>query len=263
MMPFIASLSEISLLILLLVGSIAFSLMCFFLTQKYCTWLSLRDGGIFGTIFANTMPTLVGFIFAFVTVAAWQNHNALRDSVSKEAHTLFDLYQILGAYPSETKKIGQDEIISYTKSVINQEWPTLGKSEFDVDAFKKLDRINSIFLNHKPTNLDGFAIHNEGLRLFSTYRDLRRNRIENANSYIEKPMWGALILSALFLILFSAFFKTRNIRIHAVMMALVGGSLGVMFFLLALLDNPFWGPSAIQSTPFQKTLESIAIIQKQ
>jgi len=262
MTPFIASLSEISLLLLLLVVSVALSLICFFLIQKYCTWLTLRDGGIFGTIFANTMPTLVGFIFAFVTVAAWQNHNAVSDTVSKEAHTLFDLYQILEAYPSETKKIGQAEIINYTKAVINQEWPTLGNQAFDIETFKQLDQINSLFLSHKPTTLDGFAVHNEGLRLFSTYRDLRRNRIENANSYIEKPMWGALVLSALFLILFSAFFKTRNIRIHAVMMALVGGSLGVMFFLLVLLDNPFWGPSAIQSTPFKKTLESIAIVQK-
>lgn len=260
---FIANLSEISLLILLLAASITGSLICFFLAQKYCTWLSLEDNGIFGTIFGNTMPTLVGFIFAFVTIAAWQNHNSVSDSVSKEAHTLFDLYQILEAYPSETKRMGQAEIISYTKAVINQEWPSLTSQALDVETFKKLARINSLFLNHKPTNLDGFAVHNEGLRLFSNYRDLRRDRIENASSFINKPMWGALILSALFLQLYSAFFKTRNIKIHAVMMALVGGSLGVMFFLLVLLDNPFWGPSAILPIPFQKTLDAIAILQKQ
>ena len=259
---FIANLSEISLLIILLAGSITFSLMCFFLTQKYCTWLSLRDGGIFGTIFANTMPTLVGFIFAFVTVATWQNYNAVSDSTSKEGHTLFDLYQILGAYPVEAKKIGQEEIINYTKSIINQEWPTLGKGEFNADTFNKLNHISALFLKHKPTSLDELAIHNEGLRLLSTYRDLRRNRIENSNSYIGKPMWGALTLSALFLILFSAFFKTRNIRIHAVMMALVGASLGVMFFLLVLFDNPFWGPSSIQRVAFHKTLDSIMVIEK-
>jgi hypothetical protein len=50
---------------------------------------------------------------------------------------------------------------------------------------------------------------------------------------------------------------------HAVMMGLVGASLGVMFFLLALYDNPFSGPGAIKSTPFQKTLEAIAIVRKQ
>jgi hypothetical protein len=47
------------------------------------------------------------------------------------------------------------------------------------------------------------------------------------------------------------------------MMALVGGSLGVMFFLLALYDNPFSGPGAIKPTPFEKTLDSIAIVRKQ
>lgn len=262
MTPFIAGLSEISLLTLFLVSAIGLSLICFFLVQKYCGWLSLEDDGIFGTIFANTMPTLVGFIFAFVTIAAWQNYNAVSDNVSKEAHTLFDLYQILDAYPSETKKVGQEGIVNYAQAVINQDWPTLGTQGYDVETFKQLDRVNALFINYKPTSYDGFAFHNEALRLFSNYRDLRRNRIENAGSYIGKPMWGALVLSALFLILFSAFFKTRNIRIHAVMMALVGGSLGVMFFLLVLFDNPFLGPSAIQPIPFQKTLESIAITQK-
>lgn len=261
-MIYISSLSEASLLIILLIVSIALSLLCFFLIQKYCTWLSLDDDGIFGTIFANTMPTLVGFVFAFVTVAAWQNYNSVSDTVSKEAHTLFNLYQIMDAYPDEAKKAGQAELIQYANIVIEQEWPILNEQQFDLNAFKSLDRIKNIFVNHKPSNFEGTAIHNEGLSLLSDYTDLRRNRIESAKSFLAKPMWAALIISAVLLILFSALFKTKNIRIHAVMIALVGGSLGVMFFLLVIYNNPFWGPSMIQPTPFLKTLESISIIKK-
>jgi hypothetical protein len=261
-MSYLSNLSEASLLILLLIASTAISLLCFFLIQKYCTWLSLGDDGIFGTIFANTMPTLVGFVFAFVTVAAWQNYNSVSDTVSKEAHTLFNLYQIMDAYPSEAKKAGQAELIQYAQIVIEQEWPILNQQQFDLNAFKSLDRIKQIFVNHKPSNFEGTAIHNEGLSLLSDYTDLRRNRIESAKSFLAKPMWAALIISAVLLIIFSALFKTKNIRIHAVMIALVGGSLGVMFFLLVIYNNPFWGPSAIQPTPFQKMLESISIIKR-
>ena len=261
-MSYLSNLSEASLLIILLIASTALSLLCFFLIQKYCTWLSLGDDGIFGTIFANTMPTLVGFVFAFVTVATWQNYNSVSDTVSKEAHTLFNLYQIMDAYPGEAKKAGQAELIQYAQIVIEQEWPILNQQQFDLNAFKSLDRIKQIFLNHKPSKFEGLAIHNEGLSLLSDYTDLRRNRIESAKSFLAKPMWAALIISAVLLILFSALFKTKNIRIHAVMIALVGASLGVMFFLLVIYDNPFWGPSAIQPTPFQKTLESISIIKR-
>jgi xanthine/uracil permease len=98
--------------------------------------------------------------------------------------------------------------------------------------------------------------------LLTDYTDLRRNRIQSEKSFLAKPMWAALIISAILLILFSALFKTKNIRIHAVMIALVGGSLGVMFFLLVIYNNPFWGPSAIEPTPFKKTLESISIIKR-
>ena len=261
-MNYLSSLSEASLLIILLIASITFSLVIFFLIQKYCTWLSLGDDGIFGTIFANTMPTLVGFVFAFVTVAAWQNYNSASDTVSKEAHLLFNLYEIMDAYPDEIKKAGQAELIQYAQIVIDQEWPILNQQQFDLNAFRSLDRIKQIFVSHKLSNFEGIAIHNESLSLLSNYTDLRRNRIESARSFLAKPMWAALIISAALLILFSALFKTKNIRIHAVMIALVGGSLGVMFFLLVIYDNPFWGPSAIQPTPFQKTLDSISIIKR-
>jgi len=261
-MNYISNLSEASLLIILLVVSVALSLVCFYFIQKYCTWLSLEDDGIFGTIFANTMPTLVGFVFAFITIAAWQNYNTVSDTVSKEAHTLFNLYNIMEAYPEETKKAGQAEVVQYANTVIRDEWPILYQQQFDLNAFKSLDRIKQIFVSHKPSNFEGVAIHNEGLSLLSDYTDLRRNRIESAKSFLAKPMWAALIISAILLIVFSALFKTKNIRIHAVMIALVGGSLGVMFFILVIYNSPFWGPSAIQPTPFQKMLESVSIIKK-
>ena len=261
-MDYLSNLSEASLLIILLVVSVALSLACFYIIQKYCTWLSLDDDGIFGTIFANTMPTLVGFVFAFITIAAWQNYNSVSDTVSKEAHTLFNLYNIMEAYPKETKKAGQAEVIQYANTVIQDEWPILYQQQFDLKAFKSLDRIKQMFVSHKPSNFEGVAIHNEGLSLLSDYTDLRRNRIESAKSFLAKPMWAALIISAILLIVFSALFKTKNIRIHAVMIALVGGSLGVMFFILVIYNSPFWGPSAIQPTPFQKMLESVSIIKK-
>lgn len=261
-MDYLSNLSEASLLIILLIVSIVLSLVCFYIIQKYCTWLSLDDDGIFGTIFANTMPTLVGFVFAFITIAAWQNYNSVSDTVSKEAHTLFNLYNIMEAYPEETKRAGQAEVIQYANTVIQDEWPILYQQQFDLKAFKSLDRIKQIFVSHKPSNFEGVAIHNEGLSLLSDYTDLRRNRIESAKSFLAKPMWAALIISAILLIVFSALFKTKNIRIHAVMIALVGGSLGVMFFILVIYNSPFWGPSAIQPTPFQKMLESVSIIKK-
>jgi hypothetical protein len=261
-MDYLSNLSEASLLIILLVVSVALSLACFYIIQKYCTWLSLDDDGIFGTIFANTMPTLVGFVFAFITIAAWQNYNSVSDTVSKEAHTLFNLYNIMEAYPEETKRAGQAEVIQYANTVIQDEWPILYQQQFDLKAFKSLDRIKQMFVSHKPSNFEGVAIHNEGLSLLSDYTDLRRNRIESAKSFLAKPMWAALIISAILLIVFSALFKTKNIRIHAVMIALVGGSLGVMFFILVIYNSPFWGPSAIQPTPFQKMLESVSIIKK-
>jgi hypothetical protein len=262
MLTLLFNLSEASLLALLLIITVSFSLATLLIIQKYCGWLNPNDDGIFGTIFGNTMPTLVGFIFAFVIIAAWQNRNTVSDTVSSEAHAITNLYHLLNYYPSDLKKAGQEELIAYTKDIINREWPLLNEQKFDLITFKQLDRLNLLFISHIPNNYEQVAIQHEAFRLLSEYRSLRRNRIEGAKSFIEKPMWGALIFSASLLIIFSALFKTKNIRIHAIMMALVGASLGVMFFLLTIYDNPFWGPSSIQPTPFKEALDTIMLMRQ-
>ena len=260
MINLINNLSATGLLVLMVSIFIICSLLTLFLAQKYCTWLRLSDQGIFGEIFANTMPTIFGFILAFVTISVWQNYNTVNDRVLQEAHRLYNLYRTINAYPPEVKDAGKSQLKNYATEVIKTEWPLLTQGQFDVKAFKEFNAVESLIVNFKPNTLGELSAQQEMLRQLSEYRELRRARIENAKSFIDPPLWAALFLSAELLILFSVLFKTHNIRMHALMTTIVGASLGIVFFLLVLYNNPFLGPNAIQPAAFKNLLESFTIL---
>ncbi len=50
---------------------------------------------------------IFGFMLAFITVAAWENHNDLGDTGSKETNTLQNMYRMLEGYPSEFQEEGK------------------------------------------------------------------------------------------------------------------------------------------------------------
>ena len=255
----INNLSAAGLLALMVSIFVICSLLTLWLAQKYCIWLRLSDQGIFAEIFANTIPTIFGFILAFVTISVWQNYNTVNDRVLQEAHRLYNLYRTINAYPAEVKDIGKGQLKRYAAEVINTEWPLLTQGQFDVTVFKEFNAIESLIVNFKPHTFGELSAQQEMLRQLSEYRELRRVRIENAKSFIDPPLWAALFISAELLILFSVLFKTHNIRMHAVMTSIVGASLGIIFFLLVLYNNPFLGPNAIQPAAFKNLLESFAI----
>ena len=262
MTALIFNLPPFILLLIMMTTFILGGLVMLCLVQKYVTWLHFADHTDFGEIFANSMSVIFGFILAFITITVWQNYNNVSDTVSKEANTLFNMYRTIEAYPPEVRDEGQKQLKIYVQEVVETEWPLLAKGQYDLRAYQDLKYFHDLIIHYVPKNNGELAAQQEELRLLSSYRELRRNRVESAKSLIDKPMWTALIFSAVLFLFFSSLFKMRNLRIHATMIALLGTSISLIFYLLILYNNPFIGPSALQSEPFERLLDYYWVGQK-
>ncbi len=251
----ILNFSAFTLLLLVMILFILTGLVMLFVVQKYFTKLHFSGHAEFGEIFGNTISIIFGFILAFITISVWQSYNNVSDTLSKEANTLFNIYRTIEAYPPEIRDAGKKQLIIYVHEVINTEWDSLAKSQYDLRAYKALMSFHDLIIHFVPKNNGEIAAHQEELRLLSSYRELRRNRVENAKSLIDQPMWIALIASAVLFLFFSSLFKMRSLRIHATMITLLSISISLIFYLLLIYNNPFIGPSALQPEPFQKLLD--------
>jgi hypothetical protein len=84
-----------------------------------------KDDSLYAGFIYNAMGVVYSIIFAFITVLVWQSYNNVSDSVNKEAGHLNNIYRLYAAFPNEIEKSGKESLRSYTKTVIEEEWPLL------------------------------------------------------------------------------------------------------------------------------------------
>jgi hypothetical protein len=157
------------------------------------------------------MGVVYSIIFAFITVLVWQSYNNVSDSVNKEAGHLNNIYRLYSAFPTEIEKSGKESLRSYTKTVIEEEWPLLKHDQFSPDAFKKLLAIEESLIKYKPQNSGESNAHQQILNLITEYAELRRSRIYSAQFALAPPAWIGLISSSFIFLFFACFFKMKSI----------------------------------------------------
>ena len=255
MITFISNLPVFALLPLFVLSFVLASLGLLFFIHKQLAWLVFTDSVKYADIFSNCLTMIFGFMLAFITVAAWENHNDLGDTVSKETNTLQNMYRTLEGYPPEFQEEGKKKLKIYVSEVIEKEWPAMALDQYDVSAYQKLRGYHNHIIQFQPKNNGEIAAHQEELRLFSSYRELRRDRVEGTKPIIDKGMWSVLILSAVLFMLFLCLFKKSSLFVHALMIKFVATSLSLIYFLLVIYDHPFIGSSPLSPEPFQKLLD--------
>ncbi len=237
----------------LIVLSLCFLVFYFF--QKISPKYLFGDDGPYAGYIYNAMGVVFSIAFAFITVLVWQSYNNVSDSVTKEASHLNNIYRLYSAFPPELEKSGQESLRSYTKIVIEDEWPLMKKDQFSPEAYKKLLSIEGKIIKYQPQSSGQSNAHQQMLRLITEYTELRRSRIYSAQFALAPPAMLGLISSSFIFLFFSCLFKMASVRTHLILIIFLGLTIvGVVYFLL-LYIHPFLGPMAIGPEPFQRLLD--------
>ena len=240
---------EISFIVL----SLCFIVFWFF--QKLFPNLLFGEDSEFAGYIYNAMGIVYSLVFAFVTVLVWQNYNGVSDAIAKEASTLNNMYRLFSAFPPDLEKKGQEAIRTYTKTVIEEEWPLLSKDQFSVKAYQELLKIDSLVIHIQPQNTGQSNAHLQMLRLASEATELRRSRVYNARFALASPAWLGLLSSSLIFLFFSCLFKMRSAKTHLILILFLGLTIvGVLYFLV-LFIHPFLGPMALDPGPLMNLLK--------
>lgn len=229
-------------------------LLVFYFFQKISPKYLFGDDGPYAGYIYNAMGVVYSILFAFVTVLVWQSYNNVSDSIAKEASHLNSIYRLYSAFPPEQAKSGQESLRSYTKIVIEDEWPLMKNNQFSLEAYKTLLAVEEKIIQYQPQNVGQSNAHQQMLRLITEYFELRRSRIYNAQFALAHPAWIGLISSSFIFLFFSCLFKMQSTRTHLVLIVFLGLTVvGIVYFLI-LYIHPFLGPMAIGPEPFQRLL---------
>jgi len=250
---FSAKQSSFIWLVLSLLAGVLTSLSGLFLVRGLATASWLRANNEVAGNYLQTLGTIYAVLLAFVVFVVWQQHNDTRCAVEKEANELADLLRTIQVLPG-TEPV-QDRLQAYSHIVVAEEWKEMARGCWSQKAAQALEEAWQSLQQIEPRSGRDAALYTEALARFNDLSDARSQRLHCSLLRLPPSLWVLLLTNGGLVIGSMWIFGLESYSAHALMTASLAGSIAFILFLVADLDNPFWGTWRIGPDAFQRALE--------
>lgn len=207
--------------------------------------------------FMAGMNAIYGITLGLIAVAAWENYSDLDDAVSKEAASLAALYQDVRVFPNPVGDSLRSALKEYTRYTIEEAWPQQQRGMLPIGGTARLTVFQAILLRHEPETRNQEIMMAEIFRQFNHLIELRRIRLQGFDTGLPASVWYVIFFGAILNVIITWFFVFDKFHVHVLMTALFAGLLGSLFFLVAVMDNPFRGHFGVSSEAFEIIYENM------
>ena len=242
------------------------SLIGLFLVRRYLIpHIHYNDGAndaVSGTV--QAIGVFYGITVGLIAVGVWNTNSNAADLVSREAASIGTLYRDVNSYPSPVREELRAKLREYTVFVIEQAWPAQKKGEGQMvnSGTLILDDFQHILHSFEPANVSQSSLHGETLRAYNNLIEYRRLRVDAVGGGLSNVMWAVIWVGAAISIGIAYFFNIPDIKLHAILVALMGGFLAMVLFMIIINDKPFYGFVSISCDPYKLILERVIDVSK-
>lgn len=220
------------------------------------------NDAVSGTV--QAIGVFYGITVGLIAVGVWNTSSHAAELVSKEATAIGALYRDVSSYPSPLREELRAKLREYTVFVIEQAWPAQqrGQGQIIDSGTLILDDFQHKLHSFQPGNISQSTLHSESLRAYNTLIAYRRLRIDAVGGGLSKVMWAVIWVGAAISIGIAYFFNIPDIKLHAILVVLMGGFLAMVLFMIIINDKPFYGFVSISSDPYKLILERLIDVSK-
>lgn len=251
-------LPTIAVLLLSLVIPALLAMLAFYLVRRAWPNEPTEDVKSAANWGAFRIGSVHAFIIALAFTGADSAHGILRETVDQEAVALRQLYRGVEAIESDSRDAVLNDIASYTRYLIDVEWPSLAQGRPLVEADLMIDSIRG-----KITDLarveKGIVIPDILFEHINDADDARSKRVFDISLYepSSNVFWFVVIVT-LFATTLCFFVYAPTLASYSIIGVFVGVN-GVIFFTMLDYNRPFEGiarvePFAIE-TVYQRTMQ--------
>jgi hypothetical protein len=215
------------------------------------------NDAVSGTV--QAIGVFYGITVGLIAVGVWNTNSNASELVSKEAASISALFRDVSGYPAPLRDELRAGLRTYTVFVIEEAWPAQSRGEGQaIDRGTRiLDEFQHKLHSFQPGNTSQLALHTETLRAYNTLIEYRRLRIDAVGGGLSTVMWAVIWAGAAISIGIAYFFNIPDIKLHAILVALMGGFLAMVLFMIVINDKPFYGSVSISSDPYRLILERL------
>lgn len=224
-----------------------------FFFRKFVKMKILRSHNeVTGFLFLS-IASFYAFLLSFVVFMVWGQLNETQNNVSKEGSSALGLYRDIKYYPDtiESKQL-MIVYLDFVYNVIDEEFPNLGRMKPSRKTTESYNRVFYKIEHLNPKNQFQIQLVAEmfnHLNQLDTYRGLRSTTLENE---IPFPLWFPLLLGALITIVCAILLDIEHQRMHVALNTLLGVFIGMLFFIIILLDHPYSGSLSIKPESYKQ-----------
>ena len=195
----------------------------------------------------SAVGVLYTVLLAFLVVLVWEQFNGAQDLTEQEATKISNLLRDANSFPVPVRNEIQGRLITYTRSVIKDEWPTMAHGEQSPRTAETYRPVWAAYYDYRPQTSEAGRFYDESLTRLNDLGEERRLRVISSQSSIPGIMWIMLVVGGVITIAYLYLFAVPDGLLHGVMIGSVAGLLAFILFLILALDHPFSG--AVKVTP--------------
>ena len=216
----------------------------------------ITHNDVSGAIVA-TAGTVLAVMLSFMVVVVWQEYDASAGNVQREASAIADLHHLADDLPPALSLELHASIDQYVANIITVEWPAMRHGGRSQHARGMAYRIGHDLNSYKPTSPAQISLQQQGLDLFRSFSDLRRQRLADNEQGIPMIMWATMLFVVIVSIYLTYSFRVSNVRMHYIMTIALTAIIVSILVLIAELDYPFRGDTAITPDAFIYMSQSV------
>jgi Protein of unknown function (DUF4239) len=220
------------------------------------------NDAVSGTV--QAIGVFYGITVGLIAVGVWNTSSNASELVSREAVAIGALYRDVSGYPAPLRDELREKLRQYTVFVIEEAWPAQkrGQGQMINNGTTILDDFQHKLHSFQPANVSQSTLHSEALRAYNTLIEYRRLRIDAVGGGLSNVMWAVIWVGAAISIGIAYFFNIPDLKLHAILVALMGGFLAMVLFMIIINDKPFYGYVSISSDPYKLILERLIDVSK-
>jgi hypothetical protein len=217
------------------------------------------NDAVSGTV--QAIGVFYGITVGLIAVAVWNTNATATDLVSKEASAIGGVYRDVGGFPSPLREELRSKLGEYTAFVIERDWPAQREGKILDGGTIILNDFQTKLFSYEPATPGQVELHSEALHAFNVLADCRRLRLNAVDGGLSGTMWAVIWVGAAISIGVAYLFNIQDPKMHAVLVALMGGFLAMVLFMIVINDKPFYGSASISPGSYQMLLDRMHLVK--
>jgi len=226
-----------------------------FLVRKYCSHEIMQEHHAVAGPFLSIIATLYAVVVGFIVVDSMNNFQSARLNVEREANCIHDLWHLAQGVPDPLQTEVRKLCIEYADTMVNYEWPSMASGSMGDQGHLVFTRLWHGVTRYQPKNDADSMFLSQMVNELQTAGDCRHSRLLAAQSVYDPAIWLVVGVGSVITIVFTYFFGVQNIKIQALMTALVTIVLTLNLVAIDMFSTPFSGDVRVSPRAFQSDLD--------